>query len=203
MTGPGGRAKRTRLTPEARRAQLLDIGVDLLLSEPLENLTVDRVAATAQVSRGLVFHYFPTVRDLHLACLEMAAADLVAQVSKAADDDSGESRARQGLDAFVDYINQRRQTFLTMSSYAADDEDFGRIFEEVRSQMVDLIRERADIPPDPLAILMLRSWVSYVEASVLQWMNDAPVDRGELVEMLVAVRVGVEQTWRDRTARSA
>ena len=57
--------KSRRLSAPQRRQQLVDLGTDLLVSRPLDELTVQRVANAAGVSRTLVFHYFPTVRALH------------------------------------------------------------------------------------------------------------------------------------------
>lgn len=56
-----------RLDAEARREQLVAAGLDLVKRGPIDQLTADDVARAAGVSKGLVFHYFPTTRDLHVA----------------------------------------------------------------------------------------------------------------------------------------
>ncbi len=196
MANPTNRPKRTRLSPAARRSQLLEIGLQLLLNEPLDNLTVDRVASEAGVSRGLVFHYFPSVRELHLAALAEAATVMATAVGDAAVHVEADERLRRGLDAFIGYIEQWPRTFLAMSNYAARDDDFGEIFEDFRVQMVDLIVERAGIPRDPLIALLLRSWVSFTESAVLQWIDERPVPRDELIELLVKVKNDLQDHWR-------
>ncbi len=50
--------KRVRLSPEERRAQLIDLGVRMLADRPLEQISVEDIADQAGVSRGLLFHYF-------------------------------------------------------------------------------------------------------------------------------------------------
>ncbi len=196
MSAKPAQSKRTRLAPAARRAQLLDIGFEILLNEPLEDLTVDQVARVAGVSRGLVFHYFPTVRELHLACLTKAADDLVVRIAEAsvAGGDRDE-RVRMGVDAFIAYIEDRAQTFVAMSATAASDPAFGEVFEVVRGQIVDLILDRGDLPSDPFAVLLFRSWVSFVEAAVVKWVDDRPVDRSELIATLVGVMHDVQRRW--------
>lgn len=52
-----------RLTPDDRRRQLVGIGLAMLVDRPDEALSLDEVAARAGVSRGLLFHYFPTRTD--------------------------------------------------------------------------------------------------------------------------------------------
>ena len=51
-------AKRTRLSPDERRAQLIDLGARMLAERPLEQISVEDIADQAGVSRGLLFHYW-------------------------------------------------------------------------------------------------------------------------------------------------
>lgn len=185
------RAKRTRLSPDARRAQLLAIGLDLLKREPVEHLTVDLVASEAGVSRGLVFHYFPTVRDLHLACLQQAATELFELVAASAQVPDDE-RFKGGLGAFVDFIIAQPRIFVTMAAVAASDPDFGRVLDGIRAWLADLLRAQASGEIDPLDDLLVMGWVSFVEASVVRWLeDDSGVEREGLIEALEEVIVPV------------
>ncbi|HEX6420373.1 MAG TPA: helix-turn-helix domain-containing protein [Acidimicrobiales bacterium] len=74
---------RTRLDPERRRAQLVDLGRRMLSSRPLDQVAIDDIAAEAGISRGLLFHYFPTKRDFHVAVARSAAHDLLARIDAA------------------------------------------------------------------------------------------------------------------------
>lgn len=60
--------KRTRLTPEARREQILDEAARLILDEGLYAVTMERLARDVGISKGLVYNYFAT-RDALLAAL--------------------------------------------------------------------------------------------------------------------------------------
>ena len=60
-TGPS-RAPRTRLTPDQRRTQLIELGVSLLATRSLDELTIDVLAEEAGISRGLLYHYFGSRR---------------------------------------------------------------------------------------------------------------------------------------------
>ena len=66
--------RRTRLTRDDRRRQLLGIGLAKLVDKPIQDLSVDEVAAEAGISRGLLFHYFPTKRDFYRECIAAAAS---------------------------------------------------------------------------------------------------------------------------------
>lgn len=58
--------KRTRLSPEARREQILDEAARLVLDEGLQAVSMERLARDVGISKGLVYNYFPT-RDALLA----------------------------------------------------------------------------------------------------------------------------------------
>ena len=70
------RAARLRRSAGDRRAQLVQIGLELLPTTPVQELTFDEVARRAGISRSLLFHYFATKRDYYTA-VTRAAADLL------------------------------------------------------------------------------------------------------------------------------
>lgn len=60
--------RRTRLTPEARRDQILDEAARLILDEGLYAVSMERLARDVGISKGLVYNYFST-RDALLTAL--------------------------------------------------------------------------------------------------------------------------------------
>lgn len=62
--------KRLRLSPEARRRQLLDVAADVLTRHGVEAVQISEVASRAGVTRPIVYRYFPTREALVLAVLE-------------------------------------------------------------------------------------------------------------------------------------
>lgn len=62
--------KRLRLSPDARRRQLLDVAADVLTRHGVEAVQISEVAARAGVTRPIVYRYFPTREALVLAVLE-------------------------------------------------------------------------------------------------------------------------------------
>lgn len=59
---------RTRLTPAARRDQILDVAARVIVQEGLQAATMERLARAAGVSKALVYTYFST-RDVLLGAL--------------------------------------------------------------------------------------------------------------------------------------
>lgn len=63
-------AAKERLTPEARRRQLLDVASTIVTEQGVEHLEIRALAKRAGVTRPVVYRYFPTRQALVLALLE-------------------------------------------------------------------------------------------------------------------------------------
>ena len=61
---------RTRLSPDARRQQLLDTTQALLISKGLQSFTMEGLAKAAAVSAPLVYNYFANRTELLQALLK-------------------------------------------------------------------------------------------------------------------------------------
>ena len=55
---------RRRLEPQQRREQLLDTAAAMFAETPYEDVYVEDIATRAGVSRALLYHHFPSKRDL-------------------------------------------------------------------------------------------------------------------------------------------
>ena len=62
---------RTRLTPEARRTQLLDTAKTMIVEHGLQSFTMESLARTAAVSSPLVYNYFESRQVLLKALLSL------------------------------------------------------------------------------------------------------------------------------------
>jgi len=62
--------KRTRLSPEARKDQLLDIAKQMIIESGLQSFTMEGLARTATVSSPLVYNYFKSRKILLQNLLE-------------------------------------------------------------------------------------------------------------------------------------
>lgn len=78
---------RTRLSPEARKIQLLDTAKEMIVEDGLQAFTMDALARTAGVTTPLVYNYFPNRQTLLQALLvkeyDSYTRKLVAAVAKA------------------------------------------------------------------------------------------------------------------------
>ena len=186
--GPQAAGSRTRLSPEQRREQLLDLGVRLLATRSLDELSIDLLAEEAGISRGLLYHYFGNKHAFHRAVVRRAADDLIAQTAPPVDGEPME-RLLVSMTAYVDYVVANHEGYLSLVKAASGGNDALReIYEEARSSLNGRVfREdggRGVIPDTPATRLVVRGWSAMVEELVLSWIED---DRGLAREQLIEV----------------
>ncbi|MDC0939598.1 helix-turn-helix domain containing protein, partial [Pseudomonadales bacterium] len=79
--------KRTRLSPEDRRNQLLDSARDLIQRQGISGFTMEALAAEAGVSNPLVYKYFDTrlkmLQELWVREYARYTSNVYEQISKA------------------------------------------------------------------------------------------------------------------------
>lgn len=177
-----------RLGAEARREQLVQAGLALVKRLPFDQLAADDVAQAVGVSKGLVFHYFPTTRDLQVAVMRAATDELLAGLD--VDPTAIPAvRLRLGIDAFIAYIEQAPASYLAMSRGAGSDPRLGEVFEETRQAVVRLIQGVLGAAELPAGLAIgLRGWIAFVEEGALHWVSlGRPVPRADLVGFLLDV----------------
>ena len=180
-------AKRVRLSPEARREQLLELGVEMLTTRTLDELSVESLAEQAGISRGLLFHYFRNKQDFHRAVVQRAADDLLATT---APDPSLEPIARltRSLEHYVDYVRRNQRAYLSLVRGAASGDDSLReIFDRTRDVLTRRITDNMDVSgltDGPTERLLARGWSAMVEEVVLAWVADPQIPQQKLLAVL-------------------
>ena len=79
----------TRLSPAARREEIVAAALRVASTKGLANTTVRDVAAEMGTSSGLIHHYFDSMDDVLAAAFEEAAGTDLAKTEKAMDECSG------------------------------------------------------------------------------------------------------------------
>jgi len=186
---------RARLSPEERRSQLLDLGVRLLATRSLDELSIDLLAEEAGISRGLLYHYFGNKHAFHEAVVRRAADELIAQTAPPAGGDPLE-RLQVSLTAYVDYVLANFEGYVSLLKGSAGGTDSLRaIYEEVRAVLSDRIfLEDPDgelIADTPHNRLVVRGWSAMIEELVITWGTDqragrTDVTKDELLALIVS-----------------
>jgi len=182
-------AKRSRLSPEARRAQLLELGVQMLSTRTLDELSIEALSEEAGISRGLLFHYFKNKQDYHRAVVQLAADDLIATT---APDLALEPipRLRQSLEQYVHYVRSNYRGYICLVRGAASgDAALRDIFDRTRAILTARITEHLaafGLPDTPAVRLLAGGWSAMVEETVLAWVPDPQIPEAELLHVLTA-----------------
>src|ERR1700759_3314159 len=105
--------QRTRLDPIARRAQLIALGVEMLATRTLDELSVEDIAQQAGISRGLLFHYFSSKQEFHLEVARAAAQELLNPPAR----DPGPAPLdpmHNSIHCFIDYIEENPDAYKSL-----------------------------------------------------------------------------------------
>ncbi|MFC4605678.1 TetR/AcrR family transcriptional regulator [Rhodococcus kronopolitis] len=180
--------KRTRMSPEERRAQLIDLGARMLAERPLEQISVEEIADQAGVSRGLLFHYFATKHDYHLAIVQHAGAEMLARTEPDQTLPPLEI-LRSSVVAYLDYVSDNRNSYVSLLRGAASGdpemrEEFDRTRSALAARIIDQL-PRLGIEPDDRIALAVRGWLAFVEETAISWLREPVISRGELIDLIV------------------
>ncbi|MGW6729057.1 TetR/AcrR family transcriptional regulator [Nocardia sp. NPDC055029] len=175
---------RVRMTADERRRQLIGIGLRLLVTRPIHELAIDEVAEVAGISRGLLFHYFPTKRDYYVAVVRSAGDRLLGH-TELPEDGSAEERARVIADGFVSFIRRRKANYLALVRAASGGDDrVMEVYQEVRTTLTDRFLDAVGRPdPDAMTRLAVRGWLAMAEEMAVE--ADAELSTEDLVTFLV------------------
>ncbi|GGU09385.1 TetR/AcrR family transcriptional regulator [Nocardioides albus] len=179
-------SQRTRLTPEQRREQLLDLGIRLFANHSLDEISIDVVAREAGISRGLLYHYFGDKMAFREAVVRRAADALVAQTAPPEAGDPVE-RLLASMTAYVDFVDANYEGYVSMVRGAASDPVLRAIYDEAFGALGARIFEAdVDFVADTAAArLIVRGWQAMSEELVLSWKADsAGLSREELLGVL-------------------
>src|SRR2546421_6191095 len=175
LVTPG--TKRTRLGAEDRRRQLIGIGLQLLATRPIHQITVDEVAASAGISRSLLFHYFPTKQDYYVAVVRAASRRLLRRI--APDHDSPASTQIHAIvEDYVCYLERRREPYVALFRSPGADDWVRSIHEETQNALARRVIDALGGGVRPPAVeLVIRAWWSFAEELAISWTGSRPGPR--------------------------
>jgi AcrR family transcriptional regulator len=174
----------SRRSASDRRAQLVEIGLELLPTTPVQELTIDEVARRAGISRSLLFHYFPTKRDYLTAVARAAAETLLAHLLPGPGRPL-EEQVSGMLDRYVGWVETYRDSYLAFARGAAGGDPWvAEIYEATRERLVEAALAALARPGDPALRQVLRAWFAFTEALVGQWAREPTMTRPQLLRLL-------------------
>jgi AcrR family transcriptional regulator len=190
--------RRIRLDNDERRAQLLALARKAFSDRSYDEVSIDDIAREAKISKGLLYHYFPTKRDLYVAGLSAIADELVEKITSQRKDAAPIERVRAGLDAYLEHISQHSRAFVSlMRGGIGSDPEVAGVVDGVRKRMIDIFLEET-----PFAAILIkdvrfhasvRGWIGFVEGATIDWCEHQRMARSELVDLLTQILFAIMQ----------
>jgi len=184
--------RRIRLDNDQRRAQLLELAKRAFSDRAYDDVSIDDLARVASISKGLLYHYFPTKRDLYVAGLREIADELVDAITRVPEDLAPIDRVRTSVGAYLDHITRHSRAFVAlMRGGIGSDPEVAAVIESVRTRLFDKF-----LAGSPFASLLagdarfetaVRGWIGFVEAASIDWCANPRLSSQELRELLAQV----------------
>lgn len=189
---------RARMSNDERREQLLSAGVDLLGKRGHDEVSIEEIAEAAGVSKGLLYHYFPTKKDFVLAALARGQEELAERLQPDPALDPA-AQLDRGLDAFLEYVEQHATAYTAIFRRGGGgDPEIAAAIDAARvEQMETMLTGLAawhDAPVStkrtPALEAAVQGWTFFVEGAVLRQLDHGGLDRAQLRSMLRSALVG-------------
>lgn len=182
-------ARRTRMSPQARRDQLIEHGLKMLADRALDQVSVDEVAEAAGVSRALLFHYFESKQDFLVALTTTQSQRMLERTEPDLSLGDPLAIARASLAAFIDYVSANRSAYLAiLQGVGASDPAMRKVADDTRAVMAERVLNLADLldlQRTPILELAVHGWVTFSEQVTVRWLrDDNGVTRETLIELI-------------------
>ncbi|MFG3098775.1 TetR/AcrR family transcriptional regulator [Streptomyces sp. NPDC048202] len=198
MAANQGERARRRLSTEERREQLLAVGARLFSESPYDDVWIERVAEIAGVSRGLLYHYFPTKRDFFAAVVERESERML-RMTAAVPGVPVREQLGAGLDAYLGYVEAHAHGFRAFHrADAAGDRAVRRVYQRALAAQERQILAALAADPEfgpafegaPQARLAVRGWLAFTTAVCLEWLREGEPGRDQVRELCARALLG-------------
>jgi AcrR family transcriptional regulator len=185
------------MSTDDRREQLLRAGGELLGRRSYDEVSIDEIARAAGISKGLLYHYFPTKKDFVVAVMRQEV-DRVTALTAPDPTLPPLEQIDAALDAFLDYVENHASAYATIfRSRGGGDPDIQAVLEEGRERRVAVILDGlvgqllADDAARDSAVLRsaVQGWIFFVEGVLLRWLDRRDLDRDQLRALLRSVLI--------------
>ncbi len=180
-------ATRTRLSRQARQDQLLELGAELFADRSYEDVHIEELAEEAGVSRGLLYHYFPTKRAFFAAMVRRESG----RMAELTTTDSALpvlTQLHQGIESYLDYCQDHKLGVKAVfhGAASADPEIQQIVDDDIRTQQERILSAvEPGGKPSELAQIAVRSWLQFLRNACYEWLDSDHVSRDEIRDLCV------------------
>jgi AcrR family transcriptional regulator len=173
------REKRVRLSREARIQHILAVSQRLFSTHAYDAIAIEDIAAEAGMSKGLLYHYFASKRDLYLATLHHVLAQMLQFTDLHPDLHAG---LAETLSLFERYPGLAK---MVLRAGIGVDAEVDALLTAYRQQQLARVYHGLGFSDShPLVLLGLQGWLSLLEEVCMQWVLQPEVTREQVVLLL-------------------
>ncbi|MBJ8344392.1 TetR/AcrR family transcriptional regulator [Antrihabitans sp. YC2-6] len=177
--------KRSRLSTEERRAQLLDVGARVFGARPFDDISLEDVAEQAGVSPGLLYHYFGGKREFAAAVIESQSTRFL-EMTKADESLPVEKQLLGALDAYLQYVEANEHGYRALHSpgMMADKSvaQLSRAGMRLQEQRIAAALGFSEDIPAEIA-LAIHGWIAFTIAVCLRWLDQRNRTRAQVRDL--------------------
>lgn len=187
--GAGVPARRRRLEPDQRRAQILNQAIEMFGERPYAAVSTAELAQRAGVARGLINHYFGNKRDLYLAVVRrMVTLPKPDQMAVPAGSD--QERIEASVRWLLDTISEHGSTWVKVTSHegVGDDPEVQQILDQADDAAAERLLQmvgRADSVHSEAMRAMVRGFGGLVKVAGREWITRGALSREQVHQLLV------------------
>ncbi|MFF3374697.1 TetR/AcrR family transcriptional regulator [Streptomyces sp. NPDC002680] len=198
MAAKEGERTRRRLSTGERREQLLSVGARLFSESPYDEVWIEQVAEIAGVSRGLLYHYFPTKRDFFAAVVERESERMM-RMTAAVPGVPAREQLDANLDAFLAYVEEHAHGYRAFHrADASGDQAVRKVYQRALATQERQILEALAADPEfgrlaeerPELRLAVRGWLAFTTAVCLEWLRGSDLSREQVRELCARALLG-------------
>lgn len=176
-----------------RRQRLIEVGMDLFWDHSYEEVAIDDIARAADISKGLLYYYFPTKHDFYAAVVQYAAEQLLQETEPDPTLEPTE-RLRASLNAYFSYVKRHAKAYIALLRGGVGvDSQVAAIVDSVRQTYIQRLLQ--NVPGattfSSTQRLALNGWVGFVEAISIAWLEQSDIDQEELCNLAITAFVAV------------
>ncbi|MFJ1455531.1 TetR/AcrR family transcriptional regulator [Nocardia sp. N2S4-5] len=181
-------ARRRRLEPDERRAQILECAIEMFGERPYAAVSTAELAQRAGVARGLINHYFGNKRDLYLAVVRRMVT-LPRPDHMAVPMGDTRERVEASVAWLLDTIGEHGSTWVKVTGHEGigDDPDVERILDAADDAAADRLLQMVGLSGSKRGSelrALVRAYGGLVKAAGREWITRGTLSREQVHHLL-------------------
>ncbi|MEI6620980.1 MAG: TetR/AcrR family transcriptional regulator [Actinomycetes bacterium] len=179
--------KATRLPRHKRRAQLLDVALEVFVSQGYHAAAMDDIADRAGVSKPVLYQHFPSKLELYVALLDSSAEELKTRLKEAlASTRENRKRVSAAVAAYFAFVDDSTEAFRLLFESDLFNEEAVRVRVELNDRecttlLVEVIAEDTGLDREESTTLAY-GLIGMAKTSARYWLrSNKPVSREDAV----------------------